>query len=210
MEKGNLRDKIKNNPMGFERGITASYWWLLDQSPPKAIIETNLSDRYHDISLILEVDLTKQIISDHQIEERRTPFHTCPGAVPNYSFLTDLKFNRPTLERKIKEHLPQSQSGCIRIDQLIYFSVDNFISALGYELKSRQIPDRWNEERHVEGAEPFEKRSKAVHQWWLRDKIMKNSCYTMKTEFESPIEKEYLSGEPTITNLILGMMKDRR
>ncbi len=202
-----IRNKIQNTPVGLERDMKLSFWWLFDFSPAKAIVESKLYDRYHDISFLLEIDLSTQSILDLEIEERRTPFPVCPGAIPNYDFLKGKKFNRPAVDIAIKENLPHSKLGCIRVNQLLYYALDNFVSAIGYELKSRQIPDRWNEERHVADSEPFEKRSSAVHQWWVRDRVMKNSCYTMSEDFIKDEESKYLLSEPTISTLLLGIRK---
>ncbi|WP_411824759.1 DUF2889 domain-containing protein [Leptospira sp. 'Mane'] len=200
-----IRKKMQNTPVGLERNMSVSFWWFFDQSPARAVIESKIYDRYHDISLLIEIDLTKQTIIDTEIEERRAPFATCPGAISNYGFLNGIKFNRPGLEIAIREAVPKSGDGCIRIDQLLFYAVDNFVSALGYELKSRQIPDRWNEERHAPDAEPFEKRSAAVHQWWIRDRVMKNSCFTMNVKFLNEEDSKPLIKEPTITTMLLGL-----
>ncbi len=205
-----IRSKIQNTPVGLERDMKLSFWWLFDVSPAKAIVESKLYDRYHDISFLLEIDLSIQSILDFEIEERRTPFSVCPGAIPRYDFLRGTKFNRPAIDIAIKDKIPQSQLGCIRISQLLYYAVDNFVSAIGYELKSRQIPDRWNEERHVADSEPFEKRSAAVHQWWIRDRIMKNSCYTMSEGFVNLEDRKFLESETTISNLLLGIRKSKK
>ncbi len=202
-----IRKKIQNTPVGLERNMSVSFWWLFDQIPPRAFIESKIYDRYHDISLLLEIDLAKQVVIGCEIEERRTPFGTCPGAIQSYHFLTGKKFNRPALEIAVRENIPASKNGCIRIDQLLYYAVDNFVSALGYELKSRQIPDKWNEERHAPDAEPFDKRSAAVHQWWIRDRVMKNSCFTMSEQFQNEEAKIPLQKEPTITTMLLAMRK---
>ncbi|MDZ4725382.1 MAG: DUF2889 domain-containing protein [Leptospira sp.] len=204
-----IRNKIQNVPVGLERNMSVSFWWLFDQTPQKAIIESKIYDRYHDISLLLEIDLTKQTIIDFEIEERRTPFVTCPGAIKNYDFLKGKKLNRPALEIALRESIPFSKNGCIRIDQLLYYAVDNFVSALGYELKSRQIPKVWNEEVHVSESKPFEERSAAVHQWWIRDRVMKNSCFTMSEDFENSNYKILLATEPSITSLLLGLRKGK-
>lgn len=205
-----IRSKIQNTPVGLERDMKLSFWWLFDVNPAKAIVESKLYDRYHDISFLFEINLASQTIIDFEIEERRTPFSVCPGAIPHYDFLRNVKFNRPALDIAIKENIPQSKLGCIRINQLIYYAVDNFVSAIGYELKSRQIPDRWNEERHVPDSEPFEKRSAAVHQWWIRDRIMKNSCFTMSENFVNAEASSALESESTISTLLLGIRKTKK
>lgn len=205
-----IRSKIQNNPVGLERDMKLSFWWLFDLNPAKAIVESKLYDRYHDISFLLEIDLSNQSIIDFEIEERRTPFLVCPGAIPRYDFLKGLRFNRPAIDIAIKDRIPKSQMGCIRINQLLYYAVDNFVSAIGYELKSRQIPERWNEERHVADSEPFERRSSAVHQWWIRDRTMKNSCYTMSEGFINLDDAKFLESETTISNLLLGMRKRKK
>jgi hypothetical protein len=204
-----IRNKIQNVPVCLERNMSVSFWWFFDQSPPKAVIESKIYDRYHDISLLIEVDLTKQVIVDCEIEERRTPFSTCPGAIKNYDFLNGKKLNRPALEIALREHIPFSKNGCIRIDQLLYYAVDNFVSALGYELKSRQIPREWNEEFHGVDSKPFEDRSAAVHQWWIKDRVMKNSCFTMSEDFEREDAKASLKDSPSITPLLLGLRKNK-
>lgn len=183
-----------------------SYWWLFDHSPPLAIVESKLYDRYHDISLLIEIDMTKQSIQSIEVEERRTPFGTCPGAISQYNFLKDVKFNKPALDIAISFHIPESKMGCIRISQLLYFAAEHFVSAVGYELKKRQIPEIWNEEIHTTNSMPFVLRSKAVHQWWIQDRIMKNSCYTMR-EGQTIDPDGNLALEPTISSLLIGMRK---
>jgi|JI10StandDraft_1071094.scaffolds.fasta_scaffold505942_2 hypothetical protein len=204
-----IRNKIQNVPVCLERNMSVSFWWFFDQSPEIAVIESKIYDRYHDISLLLEIDLTKQTIIDCEIEERRTPFPTCPGAIKNYDFLQGKKLNRPALEIALREHIPYSKNGCIRIDQLLYYAVDNFVSALGYELKSRQIPREWNEEYHTRDSKPFEERSAAVHQWWIKDRVMKNSCFTMSEDFTDTVAKEKLKDALSITPLLLGLRKGK-
>ena len=205
----NIRNQIQNVPVCLERNMSVSFWWFFDKSPEIAVIESKIYDRYHDISLLIEVDLTKQTINACEIEERRTPFSTCPGAIKNYDFLNGKKLNRPALEIALREHIPLSKNGCIRIDQLLYYAVDNFVSALGYELKSRQIPREWNEEYHTRNSKPFDERSAAVHQWWIKDRVMKNSCYTMSEDFEEPESKEKLKDSLSITPLLLGLRKGK-
>jgi hypothetical protein len=204
-----IRNKIQNVPVGLERNMSVSFWWFFDKKPAKAIIESKIYDRYHDISLLLEIDLSKQVIVDCEIEERRTPFATCPGAIQNYNFLNGTKLNRPALDIAIKQYIAHSKHGCIRIDQLLYYAVDNFVSALGYELKSRELPREWNEEYHTQDSKPFEKRSAAVHQWWIKDRVMKNSCYTMSEDFEDESAREDLDGSLSITPLLLGLRKGK-
>ncbi len=204
-----IRNKIQNVPVGLERNMSVSFWWFFDESPQKAVIESKIYDRYHDISLLLSIDLTKQIIIGCEIEERRTPFSTCPGAIANYHFLNGKKLNRPAIEIAIREHMPFSKFGCIRIDQLLYYAVDNFVSALGYELKSRQIPKDWNEEYHSQNSKPFAERSAAVHQWWIKDRVMKNSCYTMSEDFEDKNVQEGLKDALSITPLLLALRKGK-
>ncbi|GBF50225.1 hypothetical protein LPTSP4_17490 [Leptospira ryugenii] len=205
-----LRKQIQNIPLGLERNMTVAFWWLFDQKPNIAIIESKLYDRYHDISLLIKVDLSKQVILEFEIEERRTPFSSCPGAIVNYDFLVGKKLNRPALEIAIREYRPLSQHGCIRIDQLLFYAVDNFVSALGYELKRRHIPERWNEEIHNPNSEEFQKRSAAVHQWWIKDRVMKDSCFTMSGAMSDDIARKDLEAEPSITTLLLGLRKSAK
>lgn len=204
-----IRNKIQNVPVCLERNMSVSFWWFFDSLPQKAVIESKIYDRYHDISILIEVDLSKQTIIDCELEERRTPFPTCPGAIKNYNFLSGKKFNRPALEITLREQIPHSKNGCIRIDQLLYYAVDNFISALGYELKSRELPKEWNEEYHSQESKPFEERSDAVHQWWIKDRVMRNSCYTMSEDFENLHAREKLDNSLSITPLLLSLRKGR-
>ncbi|TGL59159.1 DUF2889 domain-containing protein [Leptospira ognonensis] len=204
-----IRNKIQNVPVCLERNMSVSFWWFFDSLPQKAVVESKIYDRYHDISLLLEIDLSKQTIIESEIEERRTPFSSCPGAITNYDFLNGKKFNRPALEIMLREHIPLSKNGCIRIDQLLFYAVDNFISALGYELKSRQLPKEWNEEYHSQESKPFAERSAAVHQWWIKDRVMKNSCFTMSADFENLEAREKLNTSLSITPLLLGLRKGK-
>jgi hypothetical protein len=204
-----IRSKIQNVPVGLERNLSVSFWWFFDQTPEKAIIESKINDRYHDISLLLEIDLTKQVILGCDIEERRTPFSACPGAIKSYDFLKGKKFNRPAIEIALREFIPHSKNGCIRIDQLLYYAIDNFISALGYELKSRQIPREWNEEFHSSESKPFAKRSAAVHQWWIHDRVMKNSCFTMSEDFKDESVYAEMGDSLSITSLLIGLRKGK-
>jgi hypothetical protein len=202
-----LRQLIATTPVGLERSVDLAFWWFFNETPARAVVESRIHDRYHDVSLLLGVDLSTQMISDVEVEERRIPFATCPGAIRNYAFLTGVRLNRPALEKALRESIGAPGLGCLRIEQLLFHAADNFVSALGYELKSRQIPERWNEERHAPDAAPLDQRSAAVQQWWLRDRVMRNSCWTMSDRFRDDQAAAPLAGEPGITALMLGLRK---
>lgn len=200
-----LKDKIHNSVRSFERRYETSIFFYPEDNPPVSIIEVRLVDQYHKMDLYMKIDLTNLQVADLAVEETRVPYSSCPNAIKNYSFILGQQISK--LNRISSREDYQRVQGCLHINELIEEGSRSFYAAYGFFLKEYNYPVELNEEKMVFGDYPRETRREAARHWWMKDRRIKNSCFSFNSETEVADIKKLIEKVPTYTEMVLKNMK---
>ncbi|EKO33118.1 DUF2889 domain-containing protein [Leptospira santarosai] len=199
-----LKERIRFRSTDFQRNYESRYYWFPEESPPLCVVEVNQYDPYHDITLYLEVDLTTMKIVKSGVEEKRVPYETCPAAIKTYDYLVgeDMSYV------KLMNRFPADKTlGCLHINELIQNAAMNFHSAYAFYLKERNFPARFDEYKMYEGDLPAQERREIGRHWWMKDRGVKNSCYSFSGRHEKPELKDQVKHLDSITAMMVKEFK---
>ncbi|PJZ24138.1 hypothetical protein CH352_00385 [Leptospira hartskeerlii] len=207
MALSQLKQKIRYKDCGFQRRYESRYYWFPEESPPSCLIEVSQRDPYHDMTLYMLVNLATMKIMDLDVEEDRVPYETCPHAIKTYSYLIgeDISYN------KIMRKFPEDKTiGCLHINELLQNAAQSFSSAYAFFLKERNFPPEWDEYRMYQGDLDPKSRREIGRHWWMKDKGVRNSCYSFSDRHETPELKQQVKPLDSITSLMVKEFRSAR
>lgn len=199
-----LKRKIGHRMASFERRYETRTFFFPEEAPPKAVVQTNLYDPYHDMTLYLEVDLKHLKISDADVEEIRVPFSMCPKAIQAYKYLVGMDMS----ESKLLRTFPTDMTGaCLHINELIAHAAAGFNAAYGFYLKDKNFPEDWDEYKMHIGEASESERLEIGRHWWMKDRNVRNTCLSFSTNQEVTETKEKIKKIPSITQMMVSEYK---
>ncbi|EMY27392.1 hypothetical protein LEP1GSC115_5988 [Leptospira interrogans serovar Australis str. 200703203] len=109
---------------------------------------------------------------------------------------------------KLMNRFPADKTlGCLHINELIQNAAMNFHSAYAFYLKERNFPAQLDEYKMYEGNLPARERREIGRHWWMKDRGVKNSCYSFSTRHEKPELKDQVKHLDSITAMMVKEFK---
>jgi hypothetical protein len=201
-----IESKILNKNLEFRRSYETRVFWFTEQNPPVSVVEIHQYDNYHDIILLLEVNLLNLKIQDYGVRERRVPYKSCPLAIKNYSYLIGSEIS----ETKIKKSFPERQIGCLHLNEMLEIGSKVFSSAYGFYLKSQNIPAKIDEYKMDQPGMEFDDRIEHSRHWWMKDRVVRNSCYSFSDLFRKEEIYNEIKDYPSITNMMVRQFRNHK
>jgi hypothetical protein len=199
-----LKNKIRNTVRSFNREYNTSIYFFPEDST--SVIHVQLVDLYHDMSLYLLISLNNLNILDLGIEENRVPYPICQGAIPAFQAYIGVNIMKVG---KSKDLFPKT-SGCLHLHELLEEAAQNFNTGYAFFLKEQEYPKELNEEKMFIKGPDREYRREVARHWWMKDKRVKNSCYSFATIRENTEAKKLIEDVPGFTQILLSKMKKKK
>jgi len=202
-----LKEKSQNTIRSFERRYETHVFFYPEDEIPSALLEVRLVDDYHNMNLYVLVQMADTVILDIDIEETRVPFETCPNAVFAYRSLIGKELSRIV---RSNDKFVEKKSSCLHINELLEEGLRAYGAAYGFFLKDKYYPLEYHEDKMFIGTLPRETRRHITQHWWMKDRRVKNSCYSFSTERENPDLKELVKDIPSFTDITLIELKKQK
>jgi hypothetical protein len=202
-----LKEKSKNTVRSFERRYETHVFFYPEDEIPSALLEVRLVDDYHNMNLFLLINMANTTILDIDVEETRVPFETCPNAVNAYKILLGKELTKVV---KAEGKYIDKRMGCLHINELLEEGFRAYTAAYGFFLKDKYYPLEFHEDKMFIGDLPREKRRHITQHWWLKDRRVKNSCYSFATEREQTELKEIVKDVPSFTDMTIMELKKQK
>lgn len=199
-----LKEKVKNTVRSFERRYETHVFFYPEDEIPSALLEVRLVDDYHNMNLYLLIQMATTEILDIDVEETRVPFETCPNAVHFYRSLIGKELSR--IVRSDGKYV-EKRLGCLHINELLEEGFRAYSAAYGFFLKDKYYPLEYHEDKMFIGKLSREERRHITQHWWMKDRRVKNSCYSFSTEREEEKYKEVVKNVPSFTDMTLMELK---
>lgn len=198
-----LKNKIHNVVRSFERRYESNIFFFPEDKSPNSVIHVKMTDEYHDMNLYLQIDLKTLTVTDMGIEENRVPYESCPMAAKNYSIIIGKQIS------KLGKQKPENKiHGCLHLNELLEESTRVFNAAYGFYLKEKNYPNEYNEEKMFVGDLDRSTRREIARHWWMKDRRVKNSCYSFDSATENLEPKKLAANIPSFTEMVLDSMRD--
>ncbi|WP_040911634.1 DUF2889 domain-containing protein [Leptospira broomii] len=207
MALSQLKQKIRFKDCGFQRRYESRYYWFPEESPPSCLIEASQRDSYHDMTLYMLINLTNMKIIDLDVEEDRVPYETCPQAIKTYSYLIGEEISYSKIMRKFPV---DKTAGCLHINELLQNAAQSFSSAYAFFLKERNFPPELDEYRMYAGTLDARSRREIGRHWWMKDRGVRNSCFSFSAEHETAELKEQVKPLDSITAMMVKEFRGSR
>jgi hypothetical protein len=202
-----LKEKSRNTVRSFERRYETHVFFYPEDEIPSVLLEVRLVDDYHNMNLFLLMNMTNTMILDIDVEETRVPFETCPNAVAAYHALVGKELVRVV---KQEGRYVEKRLGCLHINELLEEGFRAYTAAYGFFLKDKYYPLEFHEDKMFVGDLPREKRRHITQHWWMKDRRVKNSCYSFSTEREQSELKEIVKDVPSFTDMTIMELKKQK
>lgn len=189
-----FQNSLFNRNHSYTRRYETRVFWFPELETPEAIVEVNQFDPYHDMTLYLRVNLMNLKITDFAVDEKRVPYKSCPMAIESYSYLLGSEMS----ERKLIGNYPERTKGCLHLNELIENAARSFQSAFAFYLKEKVLPPEQDEYRMYSGTMSHQDRIELGRHWWMKDRSIRNSCFSFSTVHEDSNWKETVKEYPSV------------
>ena len=197
-----LKSKIHNTVRSFERRYETNIFFFPEDTTPHSIIHVRLIDLYHDMNLYIQVSLQNLNVLDIGIEEIRVPYSSCPMAAQFYTKLIGFSIS------KLAKELPdQKVNSCLHLNELVEEATRSFNAAYGFFIKEKIFPNELNEEKMFIGNLNRENRREIARHWWMKDRRVKNSCFSFNSATEQIEFKDISQKIPSFTEIVVQSLK---
>lgn len=202
-----LKEKSRNTVRSFERRYETHVFFYPEDDIPSALLEVRLVDDYHNMNMFLLMNMANTTILDIDVEETRVPFETCPNAVAAYRALIGKELSKVV---RMEGKYVEKRMGCLHINELLEEGFRAYTAAYGFFLKDKYYPLEYHEDKMFFGDLPREKRRHITQHWWMKDRRVKNSCFSFSTDREQSDLKEIVKEVPSFTDMTLMELKKRK
>ncbi|MDX1958191.1 MAG: DUF2889 domain-containing protein [Leptospiraceae bacterium] len=204
MPLSELKTRLKNTVRSFERKYETHVFFYPEDKIPSSIIQVTMTDHYHFMILYIQIEMATTKIIDIDAEETRVPYESCPNAINSYTKLIGMQLSKLV---RAKESIIEKRLSCLHLNELLEEGFRSYTAAYGFYLKDQYYPLEYHEDKMFYGDLSREKRRHITQHWWMKDRRVKNSCYSFSEERKQTELAEIVETIPSFTDMVLKELK---